>query len=545
MTTVSRRQVLGGALAGATLASLPRPVLASSGATPPSDMEADVVVIGAGFAGLTAARRLVAAGRSVLVVEANDRVGGRVLNTTLPDGQPIEIGGQWVGPTQDRLLSLAEEVGVTTFPTHDVGQYIDHRNGLTYPYDGRIPFGAGAGAAEAGVTIERWNANAATLDPERPWDADDAPAWDSQTVHTWIEDNIATPDGKALLELAIEAVWSVQPRDLSFLHAMFYVASAGSVDALLNTTGGAQQDRFVGGSQEVALRVAKQLGDRVLLSAPVRSIDWSTGRVRVTGDGFAISAQRAVVAMAPVLAGRLAYDPPLPARRDLLTQRMPMGSVIKVMCVYDEPFWRADGLAGQATSDVGPVKITFDNTPPGGSPGVLLGFFEGDAAREWSSRSRDERQAATIECFVRYFGDQAADVRAYIEKDWQTEPWARGGYVGVTPPGVLLSYGSALREPVGPIHWAGTETASIWNGYMDGAVRSGERVATEVLAVLDDPAAAPPVDETEPGGGTGATPTPATGSGVAAIGAAAGLLGQHLRRRLGARQSGRAPTNST
>ncbi|MBW3657447.1 MAG: FAD-dependent oxidoreductase, partial [Actinobacteria bacterium] len=343
-------------------------------------------------------------------------------------------------------------------------------------------------------------------------------------------DNIVSPDGRELIELAIEAVWSVQPRDLSFLHAMFYVASAGSVDALLNTSGGAQQDRFVGGSQEVALRVARGLGDRVLLSAPVRAVERSAAGVRVVGDGFAIRARRAVVAMAPALAGRLAYDPPLPARRDQLTQRMPMGSVIKVMCVYDEPFWRADGLAGQATSDVGPVKITFDNTPPSGTPGVLLGFFEGDAARGWGRRTRAERQQATTECFVRYFGARAGDVRAYLEKDWQAEPWARGGYVGVTPPGVLLSYGRALREPVGPIHWAGTETASTWNGYMDGAVRSGERAAAEILAVIDDPAARPPpAEETEPAGPS--APLPATGGGAAAAGAAASLLSAHLRRR--------------
>ncbi|MBW3659677.1 MAG: FAD-dependent oxidoreductase, partial [Actinobacteria bacterium] len=168
-------------------------------------MEADVAVIGAGLAGLTAARRLVDAGRSVLVVEADGRVGGRVLNTALPDGQPIEIGGQWVGPTQDRVLALAREVGVATFPTYDEGRYVDHRNGLTYPYDGRIPYGAGAGVAEAGLTIERWNDNASRIDPERPWEAEEAPGWDSQTVHTWIEDNIVSPDGRELIELAIEA----------------------------------------------------------------------------------------------------------------------------------------------------------------------------------------------------------------------------------------------------------------------------------------------------------------------------------------------------
>lgn len=532
MTGLSRRRFVGGAVAGAALLGAPgvtRPALARSGRRPSGQLEADVVVIGAGFAGLAAARRIAAAGRSVLVVEARDRVGGRVVNTTLPSGQPIEIGGQWVGPTQDRLRHLADEVGVGTFPTHDEGDYVDHRNGLTYRYDGRIPFGAGAGAAEAGVVIERWNEQAARLDPERPWAADDAVAWDSQTVHSWMEDNLVSPDGKALLELAVEAVWSVQPRDLSFLHAMFYVASAGSVEQLLETSGGAQQDRFVGGSQEVALRVAEQLGDRVLLSSPIQTIRRTPDDVQVVGDGFTIRARRAIVAMAPALAGRLTYDPPLPGRRDQLTQRMPMGSVIKVMCVYDTPFWRDDGLAGQATSDTGPVKITFDNSPPDGSAGVLLGFFEGQAAREWGHRTAQERRQATLDSFARYFGDRARDVRAYLEKDWDADPWARGGYVGITPPGVLLDYGSALREPVDRIHWAGTETATRWNGYMDGAVRSGERAATEVLAVLDTPTAPPPpAHETEP---DAAAPLPATGGGQAVVGSAATLAGAYLRRR--------------
>jgi monoamine oxidase len=533
VTAISRRRFVGSAVAGAALLGVPgatRPAYAASGRTPSGELEADVVVVGAGFAGLAAARRIAAAGRSVLVVEARDRVGGRVLNTALPSGQPIEIGGQWVGPTQDRLLQLAREVRVATFPTYDDGQYIDHRNGLTYRYDGRIPFGAGAGAAEAGVVIERWNDNASRIDTERPWAAADALAWDSQTVHSWMEDNLASEDGKALIELAIEAVWSVQPRDLSFLHAMFYVASAGSVEHLIATSGGAQQDRFVGGSQAVAVRAAEQLGDRLLLSSPVRRVERSSGNVRVVGDGFTVRAQRAIVAMAPALAGRLTYDPPLPPRRDQLTQRMPMGSVIKVMCVYDTPFWREDGLAGQATSDTGPVKITFDNSPPDGSAGVLLGFFEGEAAREWGQRTSAERRQVTIDAFARYFGDQARDVRAYLEKDWDADPWARGGYVGITPPGVLLDYGVALREPIDRLHWAGTETATRWNGYMDGAVRSGERAATEVLAVLDEPTAAPPpADETEP---DAAAPLPTTGGGQVVSGSLAALAGAELRRRL-------------
>jgi monoamine oxidase len=481
--TVSRRTLLGGAAAGAG-AGMTTLGPATHAAAAGRHRTADVVVIGAGFAGLTAADRLAAAGHDVLVLEARDRVGGRVRNLPLTETEPIEIGGQWVGPTQDALLALARDVGVATFPTYDTGDYIDHRNGMTYRYDGRIPYGAGVGAAEAGVVIERWNEMAGRVDTRQPWRAADAETWDAMTVATWLRDNVASEDGRDLIRLAFEAVWAAQPRDVSLLHAMFYIASAGSVEALVETSGGAQQDRFVGGSQLITQRLADRLGERVLLGTPVRRIVQHHDRVDVVTDRISVRAQRVVVAMPPALAGRIDYDPPLPARRDQLTQKMPMGSVIKVLCVYPEPFWRADGLAGQSTSDTGPVKLTFDNSPPDGSPGVLLGFFEGEAAREYSARTRAERQRGTVESFARYFGDQARGPLRYLEHDWQADPFSRGGYVGYTGPGVLLDHGRALREPAGRVHWAGTETATRWNGYMDGAVRSGHRVAEEVSPLL-------------------------------------------------------------
>ena len=502
---LTRRQLILGAAAAGAVTALPGCDRSEAAADQPvakGAMDTEVVIVGAGLAGLACARELVKAGRSCCVLEARDRVGGRTLNSALPDGHPIEIGGQWVGPTQDRILALATELGIGTYKTYDKGQYIDYRNGVAAPYGGfQDPSGVGANripptdpsaAAEAGEVIERLNQMAAEVPPEAPWSAPSAVEWDSQTFQSWMDQNMGTPGGKALVALAIEAVFSAQPRDLSLLHLLFYIRSAGNLNNLINTGGGAQDSRFHGGSQLVSIRAAQALGQRVFLNSRVDRIAQDDAGATVEGPDFSVRAREVVVAVPPALAARIRYAPVLPAQRDQMTQRMPMGSVIKLMCVYERPFWRdpsltsPDGLAGQATSDTGPVKITFDNSPDGDDPafGVLLGFIEGTDGRVWSAKAPDERRAAAIECFVRYFGEAAARPLAYLEQDWQKEEFSRGGYGGMFPPGAWLDFGRALTEPVGRIHWAGNETAPIWNGYMDGAVRSGERAAAAVLARL-------------------------------------------------------------
>jgi monoamine oxidase len=298
--------------------------------------------------------------------------------------------------------------------------------------------------------------------------------------------NMATKSGRMLLELGVEAVWAAQPEDLSLLHLLFYVHSAGSLELLFDTDGGAQQDRFVGGSQLLAIRMAEELGyERLVLGEPVRRIEHEAeGGVTVHADGAVARGRRAIVAIAPTLAGRIAYDPPLPGYRDQLTQRMPLGTVAKCMAVYAEPFWRSEGLSGQGMSERGPVRLSFDNSPPDGSPGVLLGFLEGRHARELGRLRPEERRAAVIDCFARLFGPRAASPDDYVERLWAEEEWTRGCYGCHMPTGAWTAYGPALRAPIGPLHWAGAEYAQVWNGYMDGAVRSGDAAAAEVAEVL-------------------------------------------------------------
>jgi monoamine oxidase len=443
--------------------------------------KADVVIVGAGLAGLVAARNLKAAGRSVLVVEANDRVGGRTLNASIGDGNVAEMGGQWVGPTQDRVLALAKELGVETFPTYYEGKSLLDLGGKQSRYKGTIPKLGPLVLWDIDRVRRKLAKLSQTVPLDQPWNAPDAAALDSMSLRTWVEQHTRTKKARQILEIAVNTVWGTNAAELSLLWALFYTRSAGDFDALLDTDGGAQQDRFVGGSQELSLRLADELGDAVVLEAPVRAISQDGSHVTVHADDFEAQGQRAIVAVPPPLAARISFDPPLGGQRDQITQRMAHGVLSKHAAVYATPFWREDGLTGQAVSDHGPISTTFDNSPPDGSRGVMLGFIGGPDAVAHARRSESERRTAVLECFIRLYGEQAAQPAIYLEQQWSEEPWARGGPVCSPGPGALGGYGEALRRPAGRLHWAGAETSEVWCGYMDGAVRSGERAAEETL----------------------------------------------------------------
>jgi monoamine oxidase len=453
------------------------------------------VIVGAGFAGLTAARELVKKGvKDVVVLEARNRVGGRTWTRRI-GGVDYDVGGQWLKPepsqfgwAQERITALTKEVGVKTYKTYNEGQNLYYYDGTPQRYDSTGPFGPippdPTGVGEAFKAIQQLNAMAKEVPLDAPWKAERAEEWDGQTFETWKLDNAATPGGRFLLDLGIEAVWSAQPRDVSLLHVLWYVHSADTFDNLINTEGGGQDSRFVGGPGAVSRRVARQLGKRVVLRSPVRRIVRKGRKVRVESDRMIVTADHVIVAVPPAIAAKIEHRPVLPALRAQLEQRVPMGNVIKCQARYPEPFWRDDGLTGQVTSNTGPVKITFDNSPASGKPGVMLGFIEGTDGRVWGERPAAQRKQAVLESFARYFGEKMLKPEFYVEKSWAADEWAGGCYTGYTAPGVLLDYGTALREPVGRIHWAGTETATRWSGYIDGAVQSGERAAAEVLEAL-------------------------------------------------------------
>ncbi|WFE36017.1 FAD-dependent oxidoreductase [Micromonospora sp. WMMD975] len=435
-----------------------------------------MIVVGAGFSGLACALALHAADVDVLLVEARDRVGGRTLSRPLPDGGWLDLGAQWIGPTQDRMYALVAAYGLATFPSAAHGA-------PTLLLDGRRVTEPPAGLAGLLGTLDEL---AAGLDPAAPWRAAGAAEWDGTTLGGWLAATAPDPvTARYAGRLLAGGLLAVSPAEVSLLHLLFYLRSGGGADALLGMAGGAQQDRIVGGPAALAQRMADALPPaRLRLDAPVDAVAQDRDGVRVRAGDETHRGDAVVVALAPALAGRIRYDPPLPALRDGLTQRMPMGAALKVHALYPEPFWRTAGRSGVATTDTGPLTETVDNSMPGLPGGVLTAFSYGAQARALRRLPDAARRSALRDALGALLGPAAADPENLIEYDWSADPWTRGCFGGVLTPGSWRDFGPELRAPVGRVHWAGTETATRWSGYLEGAVTAGERAAAEVLAAL-------------------------------------------------------------
>nr|WP_315266020.1 NAD(P)/FAD-dependent oxidoreductase [Microbacterium lemovicicum] len=454
-----------------------------------TEITRDVVIIGAGAAGLTAANELKKAGLSVAVLEARDRVGGR-LHTDEIEGAMLEIGGQWVSPDQDALIDAVAELGLETFSRYRDGDsvYVGP-DGQSHRFTGEMfPVSPETEKVIAEIT-ERLDAMVAEIDPDRPWAHEKAKEWDSVTWDAWLR--AQTDDDEAVRNLAFatgSAMLTKPTHTFSLLQSLLMAASAGSYSHLVDADF-ILDKRVVGGLQQVPLLLAERLGDDVYLEQPVRTLRWdaaasgaaSEGVVAIA-DGMTVRARWAILAVPPVLYTRISFEPPMPRLHHQMHQHISMGFVIKVHAVYDTPFWREQGQSGTAFSPYEIVHEAYDNSNHGDPRGILVGFVADQNADDVFRLSPEERRERILRSLSHYYGDAAMSPSVYYESDWGVEEWTRGAYAASFDMGGLHRYGGDMRTPVGPMRFACSDIAGAGYQHVDGAIRMGRLAASEILA---------------------------------------------------------------
>jgi monoamine oxidase len=443
--------------------------------------DVDCCVIGAGFAGLTAALRLKQAGHTVTLLEARDRVGGRTFTEARGDGSWIDRGGAWIGPGQDAIYALMNEFGVSSYKQYTGGEAMMCVDGKKYRYRGTIPLSMSPWAvANIGAAFLALTHMCKSIPVEAPWAAPKAQKWDRLSWAAWLDRNTLSKPAHELLESAISGLYTSAASEVSLLFVLYQMASSGGPSFVLGVKDAAEDARPVGGMGAIYGAVAAELGDAIRLSQPVRRIGQDADGVTVHSDDMVVRARRAIVAVPISIASQITYEPMLPVDRSFLHQRMPLGAVFKIALVYGDPFWRADGLSGQSFAPGSPANLTIDSCTDTASPGMLTVITEGPVARQIGLLTEAERKRVVLDAVAERFGDKALSPIDYVEQNWAVERYSGGGMIAHTPPGVLTEFGAALREPCGRVHWAGTESSSVMYGFIDGAVRSGERAAAEV-----------------------------------------------------------------
>ena len=448
----------------------------------PERIEADVCVVGAGYAGLTTARRLTQQGKTVVVLEARDRVGGRIWTQQISDDLSVDRGGAWLAPRHDAMFGLVREMNVMTYKTYVQGAHLLIDGDRTRRYTGLIP--KISPAAILTIAWAQWRVDrmAKSVPVDAPWTAKRASEWDAHSIAWWLErSGIRSAIGRDLFEMALQGLFPGDLNDVSFLNLLFLAKAHGSLGALFSIEGGAQENLVNGGAGTMANRMSADLGDAVRLDSPVRSITQHDDHVTVATDDLGVSARHAVVTVPPALALEISFDPVLPDDRLTLYRNYAAGPESKTLVVYDEPFWRSDGFSGQTSQPGSAAEVTIDASPASGSAGILASFTFGPTALRVVALDPAARRRAVLDALTARLGPRAASPAEYVETAWWEQEWSRGCSMSHFRPGMLTRHGHLLREPFGRVHWAGTETATTSYGSMDGAVRSGERAAAEIL----------------------------------------------------------------
>ena len=486
---ISRRELIAGAgLAGLGSMTLGRQGSAADSATP-SDV--DVVVVGAGLSGLTAARQLRRHGLKVHLLEARARTGGRMIRQTTRTGAVIDMGGQWGGETHHRFKKLVEELGIERFPSYYDGQGVLVWDGQRVvadmakkPSDSVLLFEAdqiqqpAEEVAKAKQAMKAFRAIVASVNPARPWTAPNATELDRTTIRAWCEKNSSSRLSDFELEWlsVVGGSGGFDPWDASILHLAWTQSVAPQDEA-------PESWLLKGAAGQIAERLTTELQPFISLNAPAHAIEQDGNGVTIRfGQGQTIKAKAAIVAIPPPLRQRITFTPDLPAETRSFLQRSPMGSMIKVFAIYNTAFWRNSNLNGFGVGNLKTLELTADSSLPSGSPGILASFVTASAAVAFQQKTAKEQRQAVLEDLIAYWGPEAGAPEELIIQNWNHEAWSTGAFTSFVTPGAWTTYGQGWQQSHGRVHWAGTEASSRWPGYFEGAIEAGIQASSKVLA---------------------------------------------------------------
>ena len=436
----------------------------------------DVVVVGAGLSGLMAARLLRRAGLRVTLLEARDRVGGRVWNQPIGDGCWIDFGAQWIAPGQRRIQALVKEFGLATTESHTRGASVWMARGGAEPRRGSFPAGWLAKLDQLLISLrlerlaKQFGAGTPPTDPRRR-------ALDSQTFAAWLKQKALTHAGREAVRLTVEEGVCASIEEVSCYEVIQQIASIGGLAALAS----AEQTFLPGGAQAIAQRLAGELGADLQLGRPVTAIRQDADEVTISTAGGELRAQRVILALPPQLLSEISLDLDLSGRAQWCQRAIVKGRVVKTVIVYEQAWWRLHGLNGQVISPNGPIDHLADASDQEGSPGILIAFATGCRADQLAALEEGPRKTLILEQIRSSLGDAPTPPIAFHSINWNGDPWSQGGYASRLGPSHSSGDQPCLADPIGRVHFAGTETASQWRSYMEGALQSGERAAREVL----------------------------------------------------------------
>lgn len=445
----------------------------------------DVIVIGAGFSGLSAARILHEKNITFKLLEARERIGGRVYTKKYENGKYLDFGGQWIGPGQDRMYELCEIYGIRYFETYNSGKHVLDLNGKVKKYKGLIPKLDILSLINLDWVMRKIERLAKNIPLESPWTHKNATEWDNISLADFVGRNCKTKACHQVIRLALQTVFACELNEISLLHALFYIRSGNDLNTLINIKDGAQQHRIDGGMQLLADKIAERFKSEILFNHAVQSISSDIDGVLISGDGFELRCKKVIVAIPPPLIRDIRFTPSLAIPFTHFLKKSEMGKVAKCFMVYSSPFWRKAGFSGQVFSDESTYyQAMFDSSPDEGNYGIILAFSIGERQDRLFSFDKEKREDLLLEALEKYFGPEAGYPLFYEDFSMSEEPWSKGCYAALISKGVWTKYQKPWASNQDPIFWAGTEASTEWYGYIEGAVRAGEKAAKESIRAL-------------------------------------------------------------